>query len=531
MRGSFGGGFSFAQVPQADIPRSVFNRSHGYKTTFNAGELIPFYVDEALPGDTFNVRVSLFARLATPLAPLMDNLHMECFFFSVPNRLLWDNWPKFMGERLSPGDSIDFRVPHIDAPAGGFTELSIYDYMGIPTQCEGIEISALPLRAYYQIWNEWFRDENIQTRRAVDTDDGPDLSTDYGIRKRGKRHDYFTSCLPWPQKQTDPVTLPLGTTAPLTIALTPDAVNPPTFKSGANIRNLYMTNGQANATWQNNPTVSGNALWDNPRITATGTADLTGATAQTINAIREAFQVQRLLERDARGGTRYIELLRAHFGVVSPDQRLQRPEYLGGGSVPISINPVVQTSQTTSGADASPQGNLAAYGVGGGQVGFSKSFVEHCTLIGLVMVRADLNYQQGLNKMWSRRTRYDYYWPAFAHLGEQAVLLQELYCSADGTGNDTVFGYQERWAEYRYFPSIVTGQFRSNASASYDLWHLAQQFGAAPALNSGFIEEDPPISRIIAVSGEPAFLLDSHFAIKAVRPMPTYSVPGLVDHF
>lgn len=493
----------FSQVPKAEIQRSSFDRTHGVKTAFNAGDLIPILIDEALPGDTYNVNMTAFARMATPIHPIMDNLFMDTFFFAVPYRLVWDNWQKFNGEQTDPGDSTDFLVPQITADGGGFDEESIFDYMGVPTKVAGLKINALHNRAINLIWNEWFRDQNLQDSLEVYTDDGPDLETEYSILKRGKRHDYFTSCLPWPQKG-DSIDLPLGTTAPVL-----------TDAAQTSYSTMYVDAGGE----------------INPGATETVDtlyADLSTATAATINQLRQAFQVQKLLERDARGGTRYIEIIKAHFGVTSPDARLQRPEYLGGSSTPVNITPIAQTSSTDA---TTPQGNLSAIGTTAlRNNGFSKSFTEHNLIIGLVSVRADLNYQQGLNKMWSRQTRYDYYWPALSHIGEQAVLNKEIY--ADGSANDDlVFGYQERYAEYRYKPSTITGVMRSNHSVPLDAWHLAQEFGTLPVLDSDFIEEDPPIARVIAVNTEPHFIFDALIKMNCARPMPMYSTPGLIDHF
>jgi len=508
---------TFSQVPKAEIPRSTFDRSHGHKTTFDAGWLVPVYIDEALPGDTFNLSMTAFARLATPIFPLMDNMFMDSFFFAVPMRLLWSNWEKFNGEQVNPGDSTDFLIPQIVAPAGGHGSGSIFDYMGVPPGQANLPHSAMWNRAYNLIWNEWFRDQNLQNSLTVPVTDGPDAHTLYTLQRRGKRHDYFTSALPWPQKGPG-VSIPLGTTAPIATDGASSAVVSVKSTAQSNLQKLLGTDSA-------NLYLTGTTNTTSPLY-----ADLSAATAATINSLRQAFQIQKIYERDARGGTRYTEIVRAHFGVTSPDARLQRPEYLGGGSSPVNISPIPQTSAATG--QPTPQGNLAAMGTAViNRHGFTHSFTEHCVIIGLVNVRADLTYQQGLERMWSRRNRFDFFWPALAHIGEQAVLRKEIYATADAVGNDTVFGYQERYAEYRYKPSRISGLMRSSAAGSLDAWHLAQDFGAAPVLNAAFIAEDPPVDRVIAVPAEPHFLFDSYFKIHCARPMPVYGVPGLIDHF
>jgi len=522
----------FAMIPKADIPRSKFKAQKTHKTTFDAGYLIPVYVDEVLPGDTFNLKMTAFARLATPLYPIMDNMHLDSFFFFVPNRLIWNNWQKFMGEQDDPGDSISYTVPQIVSPANGFPTGGLYDYMGLPTVGQvgtgnTVSVCAFWPRAYNLIYNEWFRDQNMQNSVTVHKNDGPDTYTDYALLRRGKRHDYFTSALPWPQKGAS-VTLPLGTTAPVLTDSTDVLIN-----ISGNQRNII-----ANSATNKDLGYSGALIGGSPNIkfgTNTGLyADLSAATAATINQLRQSFQIQKLLERDARGGTRYTEIIRAHFGVISPDARLQRPEYLGGGSTIVNINPIAQTSATNLSGGSTVLGNLAAMGTSlASGHGFTQSFVEHGVIIGLVSVRADLTYQQGLPRMWSRSTRYDFYFPAFATLGEQAILNKEIYATG-GSGDNDVFGYQERWAEYRYKPSQITGLFRSTTAGTLDAWHLAQKFTSVPTLNNTFIQETPPVSRVVAVGAAAngqQFLFDSFFDITMARPMPMYSVPGLIDHF
>lgn len=529
----------FSMVPRADIPRSSFRIESTHKTTLDSGKLIPIYCEEVLPGDSFNLSATLFARLATPIVPIIDNLYLDTFFFFVPNRLVWENWQKFCGERLSPADSIDYVVPKIGVNASQATVGSIFDYFGIPGAGQltgGLAINALPFRAYNLIWNEWFRDQNLQSPATVVTNDGVgDGPGYYKLLRRGKRHDYFTSCLPWVQKGPS-VPLPLGSRAPV---LTDGSAD---YPSWGGVPPLKFRNASTGATISNSGDLgigTDSKLYYNASGITGGVgslypanlyADLSAATAATINQIRQAFQIQRLLERDARGGTRYTEVVRSHFGVISPDARLQRPEYLGGGTTPVNITPIAQTQAT--GADGTPLGNLAAFGTAVARNGFTQSFTEHGHVIGLCSIRADLTYQQGVHRMWFRKTRYDYYWPVFAMLGEQAVLNQEIYATGTAT-DEQVFGYQERWAEYRYKPSMITGMLRSTYSQPLDVWHLAQEFGSLPTLNSTFIEDNPPVARIIATTEQTGmeFVLDAFFRNKAARPLPMYSVPGMVDHF
>lgn len=515
----------FSMIPRSEVPRSRFRMRHSHKTTFDAGMLVPVYCEELVPGDEYRGVMHAIARLATPITPFMDDLTFESFFFFVPMRLVWDNWIKLMGEQVNPGDSISYTVPQIVSPTGGYAVNGLYDYFGLPTAGQvgagnTVSHSALPLRMYNLIYNEWFRDENLINSAFKSTGDGPDVYTNYTLRRRGKRHDYFTSCLPWPQKGAG-VTLPLGTSAPVKVSGT--AGDFASILNGSNTLVRMNSDGP-------NVTVSGTAGTSAGQLVA----DLSTATAATINAIRLAFQVQRLLERDARGGTRYTEIVLSHFGVRSPDARMQRPEYIGGGSTPIVINGVVQTSATGISGATTPAGNLSATGTMVSQGGhdFRYAATEHGYIIGLINVRGENTYQQGLRRHWSRQTRYDFYFPVFSHLGEQAVLNKEIYC--DGSVNDAaVFGYQERYGEMRYHPSMVTGLFRSTAAGTLDIWHLAQRFATLPTLNQTFIEENPPVDRVIAVPSSTGkqLLLDTLFEVNAMRPLPMYGVPGLVDHF
>ena len=516
----------FAEVPHADIQRSTFDRSHGLKTTFNAGELVPIYVDEALPGDTFSCNLTAFSRLATPIHPTMDNAFMDSHFFAVPVRLVWDDFEEFMGEtktykaagatRLdgTPDFSVAAPIPPtITAGGSGEAEQSLSDYFGIPTKIAALEFSALWHRAYTLVWNDWFRDENLQAPKTVLTTSGADATT-YALLNRGKKHDYFTSALPWPQKGAD-VTIPLGTSAKV-------SYDGPTGVTAGQPMIFSTVDGVERNLAAGSSILEVNNATSSPAYPLY--ADLSDATSATINQLRLAFATQKFLEIQARGGSRYIEVIKNHFNVTSPDARLQRPEYLGGGSSPVNISPVAQTSSTDA---TTPQGNLSAIGttVLSGH-SFTKSFTEHTIVIGMVSVRTDLTYQQGLNRMFSRETIYDYYWPTLSTIGEQAVKNKEIYAQGSAA-DETTFGYQERYAEYRYKPSSITGKFRSNATGTLESWHYAQEYSALPLLGDSWIQvTDTNVQRTLAVASEPQFIFDSLFKLKCTRPMPVNSIPG-----
>lgn len=536
-----------------DMSRSKFPRHSSVKFSFNVGDVVPFYVDEVLPGDTFNVKTSKVVRMQSLLTPIMDNIYLDYYFFFVPNRIVWDHWRELNGENRESAwaQTTEYEVPQVTAPAGGWNVGTIADYMGIPTGVANISVNAMPFRAYAMICDEWFRDENLVDPLYIPKGDAVTAGvntrinpSDYAAGGQpfvaAKFHDYFTSALPSPQKGPD---VGIGLTGDLQVYGDGNPLHffngSKTPASGDYIFHFNSQGAAAGATVtadQNDRANSAGYVLTkemvdlNPTFTSGLTATLSNATSVTINALRMAFQMQKLYEKDARGGTRYIEILKSHFGVTSPDSRMQRPEYLGGSRVPININQVVQTSETGSGT---PQGNTAAYSVTtDSHKDFTKSFVEHGFVIGVCVARYTHSYQQGIERFWSRKSRFDYYWPVFANIGEQAILNKEIY--AQGTAvDDEVFGYQEAWADYRYKPSRVSGEMRSAAAQSLDVWHLADEYTALPSLSAGWIQENKAtVDRVLAVSEQNANQLfcDIYIENYTTRPMPVYSIPGLVDH-
>jgi len=528
----------FAMVPRSDVPRSVFQTEHTHKSTFDMGLLIPIHIEEVIPGGAYQADCTVFARVNNLVFPLMDNARISTFGFFVPSRILWTNFTKMMGAQDNPADSINFTVPQLVSAAGGFPISGIFDYFGLPTvgQVGGagtVSVNSLPLRGYNRIINDWFKDEDLDNNLVVRTGDTGDLVADFALFRRRKRHDYFTSARPWPLKGGVELTLPLGGNANV-VTLGTDI-----FTGAGNALRWRTTTGAALAASPGTilQGTSTGTLSGAPG-SASGTnvypsnlfADLSTATGATINAMRLAIASQQFLEKDARGGTRYTELLQNHFGVHPEDARLQRPEYIGGGVSEIQTQAIPQTSATQITGSTTPVGSLSGQSVATGAHAFSYHATEHGHIIILACVDADITYQQGLHRMWTRTTRFDFYWPTFANLGEQIIRNDEIYCVGTGGTDTAAFGYQERWAEYRYYPSRISGLFKSTSAGNIDEWHLAQQFNPLPTLNSTFIASTPPASRVLAAgisANGMQILFDSFWRVKRTLPIPTYSVPGL----
>ncbi len=548
----------FALNPtRIDLSRSTFDRSSSVKTSFNTGDIVPFFLEEVLPGDTFNVKTSKVVRMQTLLTPMMDNVYLDTYYFFVPNRLVWKHWKEFNGENTESAwiPETTYEVPQITAPSDtGWAVGTIADYFGIPTGVPNLSVSALPFRAYALVMNEWFRDQNLSDPLVVPDDDATVAGVNTGtfvsdVAKGGKPyiaakyHDYFTSCLPSPQKGPD-VTIPIAKSGLLPVIAGDfnDLVNrsnPMKFlaigSSGAIADVALKVDGTSPVGTPVSTARSTDPLSDSSPLLVPANlyADFSGnGTVASINQLRLAFQIQKLYERDARGGSRYIEILKSHFGVTSPDARLQRPEYLGGNRIPININQVIQQSGTGSGS-STPQGTVVGMSqTTDSHADFIKSFTEHGLIIGVMVARYDHTYQQGLERLWSRKDRFDYYWPVFANIGEQAVKNKEIYAQGNAE-DDQVFGYQEAWADYRYKPNRVTGEMRSAFARSLDVWHLADDYASRPSLSDSWIREDKTnIDRVLAVTSENSnqFFADIYVQNRATRPMPMYSVPGLIDH-